>query len=125
MKDFNAVDREWHNLAKTIKDSIFIRVNNPTFNRNIGKYRLTHIRDKGLFNTKEPKAKSKQEQEHQVHKTTLVPSMTKCLAENTISHRPDKSILAKACLQVSYFLFLMRTNKSLCLLHERNLVLFW
>ena len=37
--------------AWTIKESIYIRVNNPTSNQNIGKYNLSHIWDRVLFNT--------------------------------------------------------------------------
>ena len=32
-----------HGLTKTIKESIYIRVNNPTHNRNVGKYNLHQI----------------------------------------------------------------------------------
>ena len=34
-----------------IKESIFIRVNNPTLNRNIGKFQLSHTWDRVLFST--------------------------------------------------------------------------
>ena len=34
-----------------IKESIFIRVNNPTLNRNIGQFNLPHIWDRVLLNT--------------------------------------------------------------------------
>ena len=34
-----------------IKVSIYIRVNNPTLNQNIGKYNLSHIWDRVPFNT--------------------------------------------------------------------------
>ena len=37
-------------LARTIKESIYIRVNTPTLNQNIGKYTLNHIWDRVLFN---------------------------------------------------------------------------
>ena len=30
-------------LARNIKESIYIRVNNPTLNNNIGKFNLSHI----------------------------------------------------------------------------------
>ena len=43
--------REGHNLARNIKESIFIRVNNPTLNNNIGKFNLPHIWDRVLLNT--------------------------------------------------------------------------
>ena len=39
-------------LARNIKESIYIRVNNPTLNNNIGKFNLTHIQDRVLLNTK-------------------------------------------------------------------------
>ena len=41
-----------HNLARNIKESIYIRVNNPTLNNNIGKFNLSHIWDRVLLNTK-------------------------------------------------------------------------
>ena len=40
------------NLARNIKESIYIRVNNPTLNNNIGKFNLSHIWDRVLLNTK-------------------------------------------------------------------------
>ena len=39
------------NLARNIKESIYIRVNNPTLNNNIGKFNLSHIWDRVLLNT--------------------------------------------------------------------------
>ena len=33
------------------KKSIYIRVNNPMFSRNVGKYNLHHICDRALYNT--------------------------------------------------------------------------
>ena len=48
---FNIIGREDWGQARTIKDSIFIRVNNPTLNQNIGKYNLSHIWDRVLFDT--------------------------------------------------------------------------
>ena len=44
--NFNIIGREDHGLARTIKESINIRVNNPTLNENIGKYNLHHIWDR-------------------------------------------------------------------------------
>ena len=41
--NFNIIAREDHGLATIIKESIYIRVNNPRHNRNIGKYNLHHI----------------------------------------------------------------------------------
>ena len=41
--NFQIVGMEGHNLARYIKESIFIRVNNPTLNNNFGKFNLPHI----------------------------------------------------------------------------------
>ena len=49
LNNFRIIGREDNNLARTIKKSMYIRVNNPTLNRNIGKYNLPHIWDKILF----------------------------------------------------------------------------
>ena len=40
--NFQITGREGHNLARNIKESIYIRVNNPTLNNNIGKFNLPH-----------------------------------------------------------------------------------
>ena len=50
-KNFQIMWREGHSLARNIKESIFIRVNNPRLNRNIGKFNLPHIWDRVLFKT--------------------------------------------------------------------------
>ena len=49
--NFNIIGRKDHGQARNIEISIFIRVNNPTLNQNIGKYNLSHIWNKVLFNT--------------------------------------------------------------------------
>ena len=43
--------REEQNLMRAIEEALYIRVNNPSLNRNIGKYHLPHIWDEVLFNT--------------------------------------------------------------------------
>ena len=48
--NFNIIGREDHGQARTIKESIYIRVNNPTLNQKIGKYNLNHIWDRVIFN---------------------------------------------------------------------------
>ena len=48
---FSIRGREDWGQARTIKESIYIKVNNPTLNQNIGKYNLNHIWDRVLFNT--------------------------------------------------------------------------
>ena len=49
--NFQIMGREGHSLARNIKESISIRVNNPTLNRNIGKFNLPYIWDRVLLNT--------------------------------------------------------------------------
>ena len=49
------VGREDQNLKRAIKEALYIRANNPSLNRNIGKYYLLHIWDEVLFNTPELK----------------------------------------------------------------------
>ena len=49
--NFNIIGREDWGQARTIKESIYIRVNNPTLNQNIGKYNLNHTWDRVLFKT--------------------------------------------------------------------------
>ena len=49
--NFNIIGREDQDLARTIKESIYISVNNPILNRGIGKFNLNHIWDRVLLNT--------------------------------------------------------------------------
>ena len=49
--NFKILGRVDWGLNRLIKESIYIRVNNPTLNRNIGKFNLSHIWDRVLFNT--------------------------------------------------------------------------
>ena len=58
---FNIIGREDQGQARTFKESIFIRVTNPTLNQNIGKYNLSHIWDRVLFNTSGLKLGSSQQ----------------------------------------------------------------
>ena len=48
---FNIMGREDQDLSRLIKESIYIRVNNPTLKRNIGKFNLSHIWNRFLFST--------------------------------------------------------------------------
>ena len=57
IENFSIVGREEQNLMRAIKEALYIRVNNPSPNRNIGKYHLPHIWDEVLFNTSEHKLK--------------------------------------------------------------------
>ena len=49
--NFLIIGMEDHGIAISIKESIYIWVNNPTLNGNIGKLNLPHIWDRVLFNT--------------------------------------------------------------------------
>ena len=55
MDNFKILGREENNMARTIQEAMFIRVNNPTLNKNIGKYNLPHIWDRILFTIPELK----------------------------------------------------------------------
>ena len=46
--NFKIIGREENNVARTIQETMFIRVNNPTLNKNIGKYNVPHIWDRIL-----------------------------------------------------------------------------
>ena len=49
--NFSIAGREDLNLIRTIKEASYIRVNNPSLNKNIGKYHLPHIWGEVLCNT--------------------------------------------------------------------------
>ena len=55
INNFTIVGREDQNLTRAIKEALFIRVNDPSLNRNIGKYHLPHIWDEVLHTTSELK----------------------------------------------------------------------
>ena len=57
LNNFSIVGREEQNISRLIKESMFIRVNNPSLNKNIGKYHLPHIWDEVLINNIELKLK--------------------------------------------------------------------
>ena len=57
IENFNIVGREDQTLMRNIKEALYIRVNNQSLNRNIGKYHLPHIWDEVLLNSSELKLK--------------------------------------------------------------------
>ena len=57
IENFSIVGREDQNLCRYIKEALYIRVNNPSLNKNMGKYHLPHIWDEVLHNTSELKLK--------------------------------------------------------------------
>ena len=77
LHNFKIMGRKGQYFARTIKEFIYIRVNNPILNRNKGKYNMSHIWDGALFNTWEFKMKNQWElpQHREVH-TSLAPSRT-------------------------------------------------
>ena len=64
--NFSIIEREDRDQARTIKEAIYIRVNNPTLNRNVGKYNLSHLWDRVLFNTPGLKMDSSQYPSHHI-----------------------------------------------------------
>ena len=57
IENFSIVGREDQNLMRTIKEALYIRVNNPSLNKNKDKYHLPHIWDEVLCNSPELKLK--------------------------------------------------------------------
>ena len=57
LKNFSILGRGDKNIARTIKEAILIRVNDPSLNRNIDKYQLAHIWDEVLAKSPELKFK--------------------------------------------------------------------
>ena len=57
INNFKIVGREDLNQMRTIKEAIYIRVNDPSLNRNVGKYHLPHVWDEALVNISELKLK--------------------------------------------------------------------
>ena len=51
--NFSIVGREDQNIKRAIKEALYIRRNNPSLNKNIGKYHLPHIWDEVLVNITE------------------------------------------------------------------------
>ena len=48
---FTTVGREMHGITRTIRKAMFIRVNDPSFNHNLGKFQLPNIWDGVLQDT--------------------------------------------------------------------------
>ena len=57
INNFSIVGRKEQNLSRLIKESMFIRVNNPSLNKNMGKYHLPHVWDEVLISNIELKLK--------------------------------------------------------------------
>ena len=57
LNNFSIVGREDQSMARTITEATLIRVNDPSLNRNIGKYQLPLIWDEALVKSPELKLK--------------------------------------------------------------------
>ena len=57
LDNFSIVGREDQSMAMTIKEAMLIRVNDPSLNRNIGKYQMPYIWDEVLVKSPEFKLK--------------------------------------------------------------------
>ena len=57
ISNFTIIGREDQNLTRAIKEALFIMVNDPSLNRNIGKYHLPHMWDEVLHKTSDLKLK--------------------------------------------------------------------
>ena len=57
LDNFNIVGWEDQSIARTIREAMLIRVNDPSLNRNIGKYQLPHIWDEVLVKSPDLKLK--------------------------------------------------------------------
>ena len=55
LENFSIVGKEDQNLKRVIKEAMYIRANDPSLNRNAGKYHLPHIWYEVLFNIPELK----------------------------------------------------------------------
>ena len=55
LENFSIVGKEDQNLKRAIKEAMYIRTNDPSLNRNVGKYHLPHIWDEVLFDIPELK----------------------------------------------------------------------
>ena len=53
LDNFSIVGRKDNSIARNIKEAIFIRVNDPSLNGNIGKFQLPHIWDEVLARSPE------------------------------------------------------------------------
>ena len=50
MENCQIIDREENSMARTIKEAMYIRVSNPTLNRNIRKYNFpTHLGQSSVY----------------------------------------------------------------------------
>ena len=96
--NFQIIGRERCNLARNIKETIYIRVNNPTLNNNIDKFNLPHIKDRVLLNTKGLNLK------WQVNPfACIVSESIQMLKLHSVWERPQQSILIMIMYMSHFF----------------------
>ena len=108
--------RDGQDFAR-INESLFIKLNNPTLNSNIGKYTLPHISDGILFNNPGLETINWQEHHQQADTTSLVllgTSRTYKVVDNIflLTWCSHSVWLVKACLQVSNILFMQNVKET-------------
>ena len=87
VEDFSILGSEDNHFTRSIKESIYIKINNPTLNKHFGKYILPHIWDRFLLTTHKVKIKYQQEQqESEAYNTTQVPSTPRSIVEENMLH---------------------------------------
>ena len=74
--NFQIIGSGDHGIARTTEESIYIRANNPTFYRNIGKFNLHNIWDRVLLNTPGLKIKGMNKILGMLSPTNLTPLCT-------------------------------------------------
>ena len=57
LDNFSIVGRDDQSMTRTIREAMLIRVNDPSLNRNMGKYQLPHIWDEVLVRSPEMQLK--------------------------------------------------------------------
>ena len=106
--NFNILGREDQGLTMLIKESIYIRVNNPTLNRNIGKFNFSHIWDRVLLNTPglELNNNKGQMQAHNNSPLQPIPPWVKC--RDSLSMCLDVPRYIKVAVMLALFLDQMK-----------------
>ena len=94
-------------IARLVKESMFIRVNNPSLNKNIGKYHLPHVWDASSNKKVDLPSVNKNQNLWQKFKNIIkyniphTPSEVGVLVSIIFSHTPEEAMsggLVKACV---------------------------
>ena len=101
INNFTIVGREDQNLTRAIKEALFIRVNDPSLNRNIGKYHLPHIWDEVLHTKSELKLNCPQWLIHQA--TMATTSAILPMGGHNINHQDNNISLLHCGNNISHW----------------------